>query len=251
MTSRLAIAIVLAATSAISLAPTAGANQVGAYPTTIGAVLGDHSYIHQPLAVENGTYARVYNVTATLPDGDFIQAGYLDPASSYTDICGGHGWAWFVTILFASGGWGGPKLYNTGGCGLSGSHWFRTRVTFDYYDHGQAIYAWTFELDGTPIGPALYSLYNTFDRSTADIFSEIVDTQPPPTGAGFPTAEYGTALGVKLTDGSWHDIAHGQFFHTSDAGCPPYHMQVLGTNDVETYRSLASTSCYHNGDQLW
>ena len=101
---------------------------------------------------------------------------------------------------------------------------------------------------GTTIRCRFYALQGT-PLATSD--TEIVDTQPPPAGAGFPTAEYGTALGVKLTDGSWHDIAHGRFFHTSDAVCPPYHLQVLGSEDVETYRSLATSNCWNNGDQVW
>lgn len=228
----------------------ADAMQVGAYPAGTGPIYGARSDISAPASVINGTYARVYNVGLTLPDGSFIQVGYVDLASSFSECGGGQGLAWFVTMLTPNGGYSGPKLWNIGGCGLSGNHMFA--IVQDGQSGSSGQYDWGFNVSGVPTRYYYTSPYGHTPRPNTIIFTEIVDPNDVPTGTAFPTDNYSVALQVKQSDGSWGDISNGLYYGTNDAVCPPFKIKSTGPDDAQTYKDATGIdNCHPLGGGVW
>lgn len=227
----------------------AQAMQVGANPSTTGATIGTNADIHQPSVTWNGSYARAYWVAATLPDGTFLQAGYADTPPSW-GLCPS-GLSWFVTILLADGSHVGD-LWNTGDCGLTGSHRFAVVRIPPPPGSGSIADTFILRMDGNRIGPGYSNpLIYTFARPNAGDVSELVSTTRPPSGTPFPQVEYTHALGVEWTDGTWHYAADAHAFRSSDAACPPYYLAVYAPNDFATGNDPSTSDCPRTYDPLW
>lgn len=152
-----------------------------------------------------------------------------------------------MTIFKPNGGHVGD-LYNTGGCGLTGTHTFAVKIYFDTTNYD---FVWHVTMDGSDIGPSWSTSYGYFARPNAGDTSELVDTSPPPAGSPFPFTEYTNALTVQWEDGTWHQAADAHAYRTSDAICPPYYLIVYHPNDFATGHDSGTIDCPATGDSLW
>jgi len=223
----------------------ADAAQVIAAPTSHVGSFGVHSLIHQPVITANGSAARVYNVTITLADGYFIQTGYLDLSSNFTE-CGHTGLAYFVYTIDPNGYSDG---YHIGSCGLTGTHWFSIIRSVS----GNS-YVWQAKMDGYPIGPPVVRYTNLGAyawTNQANVFSEYVSTSPPPYGSTLATTEYEVAMEFLLSDYVWHGVGHAAYSSSPDASaCPPYHIHLIANNDIQIKKSQ-TTECRAEGELIW
>lgn len=245
------LAFVAAATLLAVFVPSAPAHadQQGLNATSTAAVLGVHSFIHQPSATYNGSLARTYWVAATLPDGTFIQGGYAD--TNFDAYCSSGLVNWF-SIQLSNGSWvtnatpNANGLWNFGSsCGVTGSHWY----TIASAANGSN-WDWSVKVDGNAFagGYVFTNSHAGFTAKQGGIITEPVASGIPGS-TPMPDVEYGPALGEKSLGGVWSDVAHATA--TVNIGCPPFKLFVLSTGDVKTTKGSGSSGCWTTGDTLW
>lgn len=198
----------------------ARADQEGINAKSTAAVLGVHSFIHQPSTTYNGSLARSYWVATTLPDGTFIQGGYAD--TNFNPNCGSGLANWF-SMRMSNGAWVTSATPNSAGvwnfgsvCGVTGSHWYTIAST-----QNGSYWAWSVKVDGNAFqgGYALLSSHAGFTANNGGIITEPVAVGIPGS-TPMPDVEYDPALGEKSLSGVWSDVAHATA--TVDIGCPPF-----------------------------
>ena len=216
----------------------------GAAWNNTGNAIGVKSTISEPQTAYNGSLQRAYFIGTTLPNGDFMQAGYWD-ASSSDGTCSGGKFGWFVAWLDDDGTSIWTDAEEVGGCGLTGNRTFE----LDRVSYGTG-YLWQWTVSGSTIGDNMAEPNGQFAKSTVGYASEVLGTFT--SHPLISLTEYHNAAQVKLGNGTWTTLGGMVYYDSPDAVCPPYYEKVLGTADAQIgYNSSYSGTCYSIGDTLW